>query len=105
MNDFNTFVKLFLYPTGYVFVGIIYCQDHNGLSNDIDQPNEPDFTVNLSIDTRPKSAYGATGSGSMSSRMSEAFSCHECINCNSKSDLLTRTCEPGINMCYVSLFW
>ena len=32
------------------------------------------------------------------------FSCHECTNCTSKSDFISRICESGITMCYVCLY-
>jgi hypothetical protein len=87
---------LFSCQTGCLFMSIIYCQ----LLIDIDQPNEPDAQVILSVDTRPKSSANFEDN-----QISEPFACHECINCNLKSDLTTRICASGINMCYVSFLF
>jgi hypothetical protein len=79
-------------------VGIIYCQDNSPSAIDNDSEQEPDVNVILSVDTRPKS------SSDIQNSIPEPFSCHECTNCNRKSDLTTRVCESDINMCYVNLF-
>jgi hypothetical protein len=85
-------------------VGIIYCQDNDVLSDDMDQSDVPDFKVNLSIDILSKSSHGVKLTDLMNSQKSEEFTCHECTNCTSKSELTSRVCQSGINMCYVSLF-
>jgi hypothetical protein len=73
-------------------VGIIYSQDSDHLLID----NEPEVQVILTVDTHPKSDIDVI--------KSESFTCHECTNCNQKSDITTRICESDINMCYVNLF-
>jgi hypothetical protein len=75
-------------------VGIIYSQDSDHLLID----NEPEVQVILTVDTHPKSDIDVINSPN------DQISCHECTNCNKKSDITTRICESNINMCYVNLF-
>jgi hypothetical protein len=89
-------------------VGTIYCQDSNPLSMDVDQQDDSDVEVKLYVDAQPKSSNVdrekiVTVSNSTIAQNPEPFACHECTNCNVKSDMTSRVCESGINMCYVSL--
>jgi len=70
---------------------MIYCEDNDPLPIE----NEPEARVMLIVDTRPKSSIDTKN-------FLETFACHECMNCQEKSNLTTRTCQFGINMCFVN---
>ncbi len=63
---------------------MIYGEDNNPHSNE----NEPAVMVMLRVDTNESLG---------------TFACHECLNCQEKSNLTTRQCQMGINMCFVNL--
>jgi hypothetical protein len=100
---------------GYLCVGVIYCQENVVLA-DIEPRPDNDVRVDLAVDdsplkidpkdtnTLPTNEGTATETTSTTTPIPEAFSCHECTNCNSKSDFTPRPCVTGVTMCYVSLF-
>jgi len=77
---------------------MIHCEDNDPSSID----NEEEVKVILTVNTHPKSDINVINSPD--DQISELFACHECTNCNQKSDITIRNCEYGINMCYVNLF-
>jgi hypothetical protein len=95
-------------------VGIIHCQDHAPILADIEPRQDGDVHVDLSVIDSPSELdddpNNLAGDGGLVTRIiltttptPEPFSCHECRNCNSKSDFVTRVCETG--MCYVCLLY
>ena len=95
-------------------MGIIHCQDNAPQLADLDVRHDGDLHMDHPIvDNYPKLAANDTHppvasdgivapTGSTTTLTPEPFSCHECTNCNSKSDFTTRVCEQGITMCYVN---
>lgn len=93
-------------------MGFIYCEDNAIPLADIEPRPEPDVKVDLSVVDSPPLVGNYTNdaianaeqvANTISTTVStpEQFSCHECTNCTSKADFITRACETGITMCYV----
>lgn len=76
-------------------MGVADCTDTYPLSADEDPMEDSVVTVNLSVDTMPKAH-------SPQKQVADAFSCHECTNCDANTDANVRTCPAGVTMCYVS---
>jgi len=101
---------------GCLCVGIIHCQDNIPVLADIEPHPDSDVHIDLSINDNPPQpvnyANNLAENGdippkfiSTTIQTPEPFSCHECTNCISKSDFISRVCEAGITMCYVYLFF
>ncbi|CAF2532155.1 unnamed protein product [Rotaria sp. Silwood2] len=98
---------------GYLCIGIIYCQDAGQALADI-EPAEEEIKVGLSIvDSPPEQVNNETNNlvandgintettSTVTTPAPEPFTCPECTNCHlEKSNVVTRVCEVGINMCY-----
>jgi hypothetical protein len=96
-------------------VSIIHCEDNIPVLADIEPRLDGDAHVDLSVnDNLPQPVNdknNLAGNGGITTKIistttqtPEPFSCHECTNCTSKSDFVSRICEAGITMCYVYLF-
>jgi hypothetical protein len=86
----------------FLFMSFIYCQNGSPLLVDMDQADDPEVNVVLSITDQEKSSDDVTETDSSNNQTPELFACYECINCNLKSSSTTRDCDYGVNMCYVS---
>jgi hypothetical protein len=103
---------------GFLSVGNIYCQGSvpplaslDASDNDVSAGgtvnDNPVGELPKDINNSPANEASVTGTSSpipSTTTTPEPFSCHECTNCNSKSDFISRVCEEGVTMCYVSLF-
>jgi len=111
----DKFICYFYYSQiGCLCLGIIHCQDNVPVLADIEPPQDDDMETGFSVDDSSLQLVNDTDNLaenrdiitkliSTTNQTSEPFSCHECSNCNSKSDFISRICESGITMCYVRL--
>ena len=95
-DEQNTHVhRLFSHrkTAAWLLIGIVACQNNEVIPVDLDQVVEPDYRVELSVDTGIKSSP---------EQLAEQFACHECTDCQAKGSLSSRVCDAGVRMCYVS---
>ncbi|CAF0832747.1 unnamed protein product [Rotaria sordida] len=107
------FVWWLIGSIGYLYIGIIFCQDNSHVLADM-EPQSDVVQVQLSVNGNPpqqvinetnniaaKDGIN-TETVTITTAAPEPFSCHECTDCHLiKSDnVTTRVCETGINMCY-----
>ena len=75
---------------------MVLCQNNDVIPIDLEQVAEPDYRVEMSVDTGMKSA------AEVRDQPFEQFACHECTDCQSKGSVSSRVCDAGVRMCYVS---
>ncbi len=101
---------------GCLCLSIIHSQDTVPELADIEPHQDDAVQVGLSVDDdsvqQMNNTNNIVGNEDIATRIIPTtiqtpvpFSCHECTNCNSKSDYLPHVCDSGIKMCYVGLFF
>ena len=98
-----------LHRAGCLLIALVYCQDGDSAVVDLEPSNEPDFKVELSVDTQSRLAaiagkqdIDSVTDSTTAIGTTDRFTCHACTDCQSPSELTTEVCQAGVQMCYVS---